>query len=38
VLWVTHNAEQAKRIAHRLIVVKGGQVREEVPEWQATSP
>jgi phosphate-transporting ATPase len=37
VLWVTHDAEQAKRIAHRLIVVKGGQVREEVAEWQATS-
>jgi len=38
VLWVTHDAEQAKRIAHRLLVVKGGQVREEVPEWPATSP
>jgi putative ABC transport system ATP-binding protein len=38
VLWVTHDAEQAKRIAHRLLVVKGGQVREEVPEWLATSP
>ena len=32
VLWVTHDAEQAKRIADRLLVVKGGQVREEVPE------
>jgi phosphate-transporting ATPase len=38
VLWVTHDAEQARRIAHRLLLVKGGQVRQEVPEWQATSP
>ena len=38
VLWVTHDAEQAKRVAHRLLVVGGGQVREEVPEWTATSP
>jgi len=38
VLWVTHDAEQAKRIARRLLVAKGGQVREEIPEWQATSP
>ena len=38
VLWVTHDAEQAKRIARRLLLVKGGQVWEEVPEWQATSP
>jgi putative ABC transport system ATP-binding protein len=37
VLWVTHDAEQAKRIAYRLLVIEGGQVREEVPEWQATS-
>jgi putative ABC transport system ATP-binding protein len=37
VLWVTHDTEQARRIAHRLLVVEGGQVREEVPEWQATS-
>ena len=37
VLWVTHDAEQAKRIAHRLLVVKSGQVREEVPAWAATS-
>ena len=37
VLWVTHDAEQAKRIAHRLLVIEDGQVREEVPEWQATS-
>jgi len=32
VLWVTHDAEQAKRIAHRLLVVDGGQIREEVLE------
>ena len=38
VLWVTHDAEQAKRIAHRLLVVKDGQVWEEIPEWQAISP
>jgi phosphate-transporting ATPase len=37
VLWVTHDAEQARRIAHRLLVIEGGQVREEVPQWQATS-
>jgi putative ABC transport system ATP-binding protein len=37
VLWVTHDAEQAKRVAHRLLVVGGGQVRE-VPEWPAISP
>jgi phosphate-transporting ATPase len=38
VLWVTHDAQQAKRVAHRILVVGGGQVREEVPEWPATSP
>ena len=38
VLWVTHDARQAKRVAHRLLVVGRGQVREEVPEWPATSP
>jgi phosphate-transporting ATPase len=38
VLWVTHDAEQAKRVAHRLLVVRGGQVREEVPQWATTSP
>jgi putative ABC transport system ATP-binding protein len=38
VLWVTHDAGQAKRIAHRLLVVDGGQVREEVSEWPAISP
>jgi putative ABC transport system ATP-binding protein len=38
VLWVTHDAEQAKRIAHRLLMVEAGQVREEVSEWPAISP
>ena len=38
VLWVTHNAEQAKRNAQRLLVVESAHVREEVPEWLATSP
>jgi phosphate-transporting ATPase len=38
VLWVTHDAEQAKRIAHRILVVKSGQVQEEIPEWPAISP
>ena len=37
VLWVTHDAEQAKRVGHRLLVVEAGQVREEVREWPATS-
>jgi putative ABC transport system ATP-binding protein len=38
VLWVTHDPEQAKRAAHRLLVVEAGQVREEAPEWTAISP
>jgi putative ABC transport system ATP-binding protein len=38
VLWVTHDAEQAKRVAHRLLVVEAGQVREEAPAWTVTSP
>jgi phosphate-transporting ATPase len=37
-LWVTHDAAQAKRVAHRLLVVASGEVREEVSEWPATSP
>jgi putative ABC transport system ATP-binding protein len=37
VLWVTHDGEQAKRVARRLLVVKGGQVEEEVSEWPVTS-
>jgi phosphate-transporting ATPase len=37
VLWVTHDTEQAKRIAHRLLVVKDGQVREEISKWPAIS-
>jgi len=38
VLWVTHDSEQAKRIAHRLLVLEAGQIREEAFEWLATSP
>ncbi len=38
VLWVTHDAEQAKRVAHRFLVVEAGQVREEAPEWTVISP
>ena len=36
-LWVTHDAEQAKRIAHRLLAVSDGQVREEVTQCPVTS-
>lgn len=35
VLWVTHDVEQAKRVAVRQLVVSGGQVREEVSECPA---
>jgi putative ABC transport system ATP-binding protein len=38
VLWVTHDTEQAKRVAHRLLVVEAGLVREETPEWTIISP
>jgi len=37
VLWVTHDGEQAKRVAHRRLVVEAGQVREEAPEWTVIS-
>jgi putative ABC transport system ATP-binding protein len=37
-LWVTHDVEQAKRVAVRQFVVSGGLVREEVSECPATSP
>jgi len=37
VLWVTHDAAQARRIGHRLLVVDAGRVREEAPSWTATS-
>lgn len=36
VLWVTHDAGQAKRVAHRLLVVRDGQIREELPDRVAT--
>jgi phosphate-transporting ATPase len=31
VLWVTHNAEQARRVAKRALHVEAGTVREDVP-------
>ena len=37
VLWVTHNAEQARRIAVRQLVVSGGEVQEEGGECRAIS-
>jgi len=36
-LWVTHDTEQSKRIAHRLLAVSDGQVREEVTQCPVTS-
>jgi len=38
VLWVTHDAEQTKRVSHRLLVVEAGRVQEEAPEWTVISP
>jgi phosphate-transporting ATPase len=38
VLWVTHDAAQAGRVATRCLVVSGGQVSEEVAQCWATSP
>jgi phosphate-transporting ATPase len=38
VLWVTHDAGQARRIARRQLVVEAGSVREEIGQWPATSP
>lgn len=37
VLWVTHDVDQARRMAVRRLVVSGGQVREEVGECPAIS-
>jgi phosphate-transporting ATPase len=37
VLWVTHDMEQARRIAVRRLVVSGGQVREEGDRCRTTS-
>ncbi len=31
VLWVTHDAAQAGRVARRILVVEGGRTREELP-------
>jgi phosphate-transporting ATPase len=38
VLWVTHDASQAARVARRFLVVEAGQVSEEEVPWTATSP
>ena len=38
VLWVTHDAGQARRIARRQLVVAAGSVREEIDLWPVTSP
>jgi phosphate-transporting ATPase len=37
VLWVTHDVEQARRVAARQLVVSGGQVSEEAEECRAIS-
>src|SRR3954467_15521240 len=38
VLWVTHDTDQARRIARRQLAVEAGSVREEVSQWPATLP
>ena len=38
VIWVTHDAAQAKRIARRQLVIEAGSMREEMAPWPATSP
>ena len=37
VLWVTHDAGQARRIARRQLVVEAGSVRDEIEQWPITS-
>jgi phosphate-transporting ATPase len=37
VLWVTHDAAQAGRVAGRCLLVEAGQVREEDTSWTVTS-
>ena len=37
VLWVTHDVEQASRVAVRRLIVSAGQVQEEVRECPAIS-
>ena len=37
VLWVTHDPAQARRMAHRQLLVENGCVREEGCAWPATS-
>ena len=38
VIWVTHDADQAKRIARRQLVVEAGHVREEIKLCPPTLP
>jgi phosphate-transporting ATPase len=38
VLWVTHDAGQARRMARRQLVAQAGSVREEIGQWPVTSP
>jgi len=38
VLWVTHDAGQARRIARRQLAVEAGSVQEEIGRWPVTSP
>jgi phosphate-transporting ATPase len=38
VLWVTHDAGQARRIARRQLAVEAGSVREEIDLWPVTLP
>jgi phosphate-transporting ATPase len=37
VLWVTHDAAQAQRVARCCLVMESGQVRQEGPEWTTIS-
>ena len=37
VLWVTHDAGQARRVARRQLVGEAGSVREETGQWPVTS-
>ncbi len=38
VVWVTHDPAQAERVARRLLIVRNGQVCEEVDRCRVTSP
>jgi phosphate-transporting ATPase len=37
VLWVTHDAAQAERVAKRFLIIEAGRVREGEVDWTATS-